>query len=279
MSGVALDVPVASTEPRSFMRVLWAVLLGYLGASITLFALALPLYALAWLPRPFARPGPFPVDGAWSLDADLVVTVVVVLCAAMWIRRMVRDAVRGPVSFGVVALAVGLTGYAPFLALRPAALSGVIALPATTWIIRRYAIGTTLPFRRPSRRVWLVLALVCVGVFGSYRVYHPLTETGGYVSGTYLSGKRVHYREITLKNSDWADMTILRVDGGRIRTNDAFWKPPDGTLPYTLHSRREIEVDTVGKLCIPRDVIITFSVLGRTGNQRFTFGPDWDCAR
>ncbi len=279
MSDVALDVPVRSTQPRSFMRLLWAVLLGYLVASITGFVLALPLYAVGWLPRPFARPGPFPVDGAWSLDADLVVALVVVLFTAWWIRGMIADAVRGRVSFGVVALAVALTGYAPFLTLKPAALSGIVALPATTWIIRRYAIGTTLPFPRPSWRVWLVVALVGVGVFGSYRAYHPLTGTGGYSSGTYLSGKRVPYQEITLKNSDWADMTIVRVDGGRIRTNDAFWKPPTGTLPYTLHSRGELEVDALGKLCVPHDVVITFSVLGRTGSQRFTFGPDADCSR
>ncbi len=278
MSGVALDVPVVSTQPRSFLRLLWAVLLGYIGASITLFVLALPLYGLAWLPRPFAHPGPFPVDGAWSLDADLVVTIVVVLYAALWIRSMVRDAVRGPVSFGVVALAVGLTGYAPFLALRPAALSGVIALPASTWIIRRYAIGTDLRFPRPSGRVWLALGLLGFAVLGSYRIYHPLTETGGYSSGTYLAGKRVSYREVTLKNSDWADMTILRIDGGRLRTNNDFWEAPTGTLPYTLHSRGEIEVDAVGTPCFPRDVIITFSVLGRTGNQRFTFGPESGCS-
>ena len=70
-------------------------------------------------------------------------------------------------------MTVAVTGYAPFLALRPAALSGILALLATTWIIRRYAVGTTLPFAAPSWRVWLVFGLVGVVVFGSYARVPP----------------------------------------------------------------------------------------------------------
>jgi len=271
MSGVALDVPVSSTQPRSFLRLLWAVLVGYFFASVTLFILALPLLALGWLPRPFARPGPFPVDGAWSLDADVVVAAVVVLYAAWWIRREIADAVRGPVSFAVVALAVALTGYAPFLALRPAALSGTIALLATTWIVRRYAIGTALSVPRPSWRVWLALGVVGFVVVGSYRACHPLTGTGDFFGGSTLaSGKQ--FREISLKNSDWANLTILRVDGGWVGPSEG--RVRAHRLPYTVRSRAELGVFVVGRACVPRDVVITFSVLGRTSSQRFAIQPD-----
>jgi hypothetical protein len=209
------------------------------------------------------------VDGTWSLDADLVMAAVVVLFAAWCIRREIADAVRGPVSFGVVALAVALTGYAPFLTLRPAALSGIVALPASTWIIRRYAIGTTLPFPGPSWRVWLALGVVGFVVVGSYRVYHPLTGTGGSASGS-SAGKQ--FREVTLENSDWANLTILRVDGGRVGPSDGLVRAH--RLPYTLDPRARIGVYVVGRACVPRDVDITFSVLGRISTQRFTIQPD-----
>jgi hypothetical protein len=269
MSGVALDVPVSSTQPRSFWRLLWAVLVGYFLAAVTLLILALPLLALGWLPRPFARPGPFPVDGAWSLDADLVVAAFVVLSAAWWIWREIAYATRGPVSFGVVTVAVALTGYAPFLALRPAALSGIVALPATTWIIRRYAVGTTLPFAKPSWRVWLVFALVGVVVLGSYRAYHPLTATNYGLNGWAAGGKQI--RRLALENSDWANLTILRVDGGSVGPAEGWMRTH--RLPYTVRSRAQFGVYVVGRACVPRDVIITFSVLGRTSSQRFAIEP------
>jgi hypothetical protein len=272
MSGVALDVPVVSTRPPSFLRVLCAVLLGYVIAGITLFVLALPLLAIDWLPRPFANPGPYPVDGAWSLDADLVVAAVIVLYAAWWIRRLVADAARGPVSFGVVVGAVAVTGYAPALALRPAALSGTVALVASTWIIRRYAVGTELPFSRPSWRAWLAFAVVCVLVFGSYRVYHPLTTTGSYASTALYAGKRVPVREMSVKNSNWAGMTILSIDGGFAGTSE-WWSPRPRRLPFTVGARAEFSVYAVGDPCGSRDVKITYAVLGRTSSERFTFAP------
>src|SRR5207249_359466 len=116
---VVLDVPAGSTRPL-FVRALWRVMLGYVCAAVTLAVLYLPLYELGLPPGPPARPGPFPIDGAWSLGADLVVTAMVVLVAAWWVRILIADLVRAPVSFGVVALAVAVTGYAPFLAFRPA---------------------------------------------------------------------------------------------------------------------------------------------------------------
>jgi hypothetical protein len=253
MSGVVLDVSVAPAQEPSFFGLLWSVLIGYVAASFTGFVLALPLLVLGWIPRPFARPGPFPVDGAWSFDADLVAAAAVVLFASWWIRRLIADKVRRPVSFGVVAFAVAATGYAPFLALRPAALSGVIALPATTWIIRRYAIGTTLPFPRPSWRFWAVLAVVSVAVFGSFQVYHPLSATGG--------GSRT----VILDNSGWANLTILRVDGGYVGADWARKK-----LPYTVRARSKVWVSAFGTSCPSGPIEITFSVLGRTSTQTFT---------
>jgi len=257
MSGVVLDVPVDSAEP-SFLRLLWAVVLGYIEASITLGVLYLPLYALGLMPRPFARPGPFPIVGAWSLDADLAVTAVIVLVAAWWIRREVAWTTRGVVSFVIVAAAVAVTGYAPFLALRPAALSGVIALPTTTWIVRRYAVGFTLPFARPSWRVWTALALVAVGVFGSYQVYHPFVAEGGGGGGGGSAGS------VDLWNPGWTDLTILSVYGGFVGDP---WE--HRKLPYTVRARSHLSVSAIGSRCPSNPIVMTFSVLGRTSTQSF----------
>jgi hypothetical protein len=259
MSGVVLDVPVIPAQP-SFFRLLWSVLLGYILAFFTLGVLYLPLYELGFVPRPFARPGPFPVEGAWSLDADLVATAVIVLVASWWIRKLVAEDVRAPVSFGVVVVVVAVTGYAPFLALRPAALSGVIALPATTWLARRYAIGTTLPFPRPSWRAWLALALVGVAVYGSYQLYHPLVADGGGGAGGGSAGS------VDLWNPGWADLTILRVDGGFVGS-DPFER--HSTLPYTVRPRSNFSVWAYGRRCPSNPIVITFSVLGRTSTQSF----------
>lgn len=261
VSGVALESPAVPAEP-SFFGLLWSVLLGYFCASITLVVLYIPLALVGLVPRPFARPGPYPIVGAWSLDADLVVTAVIVLVATWWIRSLVADKVQRPVSFGVVAAIVAATGYAPFLALRPAALSGVIALPATTWLVRRFAVGTTLPFGRPSWRVWTVLALVGAAVYGSYQAYHPLIADGG--------GGGPDTTLIDLQNSGWAALTIVHVQGGFVGDPPP-WVPRP-RLPYRVGPRGHFQISVPGAKC-PSPVEITFMVLGRTSTQSFALPP------
>ena len=260
-----MEAPAQPARP-TFWRLLWAVLLGYVGAFLTLGILALGFAGLGLLPQPFRRPGPFVVTGAWSLDADLVVAVAIVLVAAWWIRMMVVDETEAPVSFGVVALVVAATGFAPFLALRPVALTGFVALPLTTWLVRRYAVDRVLPLPRPSWRVSAGVALVGLLVFASYRVYHPLNSPGGG-EGVGSGGK---FRIIDLHNSGFADLTILHVDGGVLGN---FLSTPV-RLPYTLRARDGASVFVRGSTCRPGTVSITFSVLGRTSTQQFAVSPD-----
>lgn len=267
MRGVALDVPVAPTQRPAFLRILVAVLFGSVGALITLGVAALALLFLGVLPRPWVSPGPFPTDDAWSVAADIVVGALIVLVCAWWIRREVGVAVRGPVSFGVVALAVAVIGYAPLLVLArkpvPIVLWAVVALLATTWVVRRYAIGTTPPFPRLSWGVWLALGLVGFAVLGSYRAYHPLTSTGDSYSAEDVARRSL---VLKLKNSDWANLTILSVDGGWVGPANRRAQVHRHKLPYTLRSRGEIGVYSA---CVPREVVIRYSVLGLTSTQRF----------
>jgi hypothetical protein len=266
MSGFAAEARAQPARP-TFWKLFWAVLLGYIAAYATLLLLALGLAELGLLPRPFHRPGPFPVTGAWSLDADLVAAVAIVLVAAWWIRLMVADEAKTPVSFGVVAVVVAATGFAPFLALRPVALSGVVALPLTTWLVRRYAVDRELPLPRPSWRVWAGPVVVGLLVFASYRVYHPLSSPGG---GSGVGRKGREFRVLDIRNPGFADLTILRVDGGVLGD---FLSAPS-RLPHTLRSHSGTSLFVRGSTCLPRTVEVTFSVLGRTSTQQFAVAPD-----
>lgn len=268
MSGLALEAPAQPARP-TFWSVLWAVLFGYVGAALTLGVLAIGLEALGLLPRPFRRPGPFAVTGPWSLDADLVAAAVIVLVAAWWIHGMVAGKTDLPVSFGVVALVVAVTGFAPYLALRPVALTGVVALPLTTWLVGRYAVGRVVPLPRPSWRLWTAAALLGLLVFGSYCVYHPLTSLGGGVG----DGRKGRVGIVDIHNSGFADLTILRVQGG-VLAKDWSWAPT--RLPYTLHARSGTNVFIRGLTCPSHGVTVTFSVLGRTSTQEFGV-PAWEC--
>lgn len=253
----------------TFWRLLWDVLLGYICASLTLGVLALGLAAIGLLPRPFRQPGPFAVSGAWSLDADLAAAAAIVLIAAWWIHRLVAGDTDLPVSFGVVAVVVAVTGFAPYLALRPVALSGLVALPLTTWLVGRYAVGTELPLPRPPRRVSAAAALVGLVVFASYCVYHPLSSLGGGVG----SGQGGTFRVVDLHNSGFATLTIVKVEGG-VLAND--WPGSPARLPFVLHGRSGTNVFVRGSTCARRSVTITFSVLGRTSTEGFSV-PRSEC--
>jgi hypothetical protein len=230
------------------------VLFAYVFAAITFVFLYLGLYELGFAPGPRLRPGPFPLDGPWSVGADLVVAAMAVLVAGWWVWGFVANAVGAPVSFGLVVVAVAVTFYAPFLAFRPAPLVFLVTWPVTTLVIRHHAIVRTLRFPKTSWRVWIALALAGVVLFGSYRVYHPL------VGGDNGDGS------VDLSNKGWADLTITHVNGGEIGSG---WPDRPKKLPYTVRSRSHTEVWSTTPSC-DSVVTVTFSVLGRTATESFS---------
>jgi hypothetical protein len=261
MTGAALGVPVDATKERSFGRLLLAVALGHVAALVTFGLAALPLLYLWVLPRPWLSPGPFPTDGVWSTAADIAVAAVIVLVTAWWICTLVERTVRRHVSLAVVALSVTLTAYVPsLLLLSPAFVFVAILSPvATTWVVRRYAIGAA-PLPRIPVRICVALGVVGFAVVASYRVYHPLTAGGLWTA------------DFDLTNSAPGNVTILSVDGGLLATAEG--RARTLQLPYTLHPFDHVGVDLTGRPCHPYDVVIRYSVLGLTTTQRFRVTQD-----
>ena len=116
---------------------------------------------------------------------------------------------------------------------------------------------------------WVVLGVAGLLVFGSYRVYHPLSSPGTGVG----SGSDGSFRVLELDNSGFADLTIVRVGGGAL---GGPWRHV--RLPYELRSRSSAEVYVAGPTCSSRTVAVTYSVLGRASTQRFPLSPQ-ECHR
>jgi hypothetical protein len=252
-------------EAPSFWRVFWAVLRGYVLALCTLGIPYIAFSQLGFLDeeQAISTPGPFPVTGIWSLDADLVLAAVAVLVGAFWIRREVRDAAWRPVSLPIVVGVVALTGYAPMLGLRPVELSGIVALPVSAWLIRRFAVGRDHPLRLP-RRVAAAAALLGLLVVCSYVVFHPLTS-GGFGSGGSPSGGS--FQSVELRNSGFADLRVLSVTGAPLV--DAGIGGPRLVPPATLAARSSAWIALSGNPCSTRTVTVRFAVLGRTSSRPF----------
>jgi len=209
-----------------------------------------------------SRPGPFAITGAWSLDADLALAAFFVLGAAWCIQESVRAETDGHVSFAVVAAVVAVTGYVPFLALRPVELSGVLALPVATWAIGWLAVGREDRVAVPWK-AWVVLAGCVLAVVSSFVAYHPLsfdvTGAGGETATT-------RYKVFELHNAGFAATRIESIRGATVVRDD--WLPPVRELPTTLGRR----AGTTLALAIPGcrgTVTVTYVTLGHERTTPF----------
>lgn len=250
------------------MRVFWSVLLGYIVALAALGLSWFVLMASGFLDSPkgleIARPGPFPVTDAWDLAADLAVGVLVVLVTAWCLRGIVRKALKRTVSLPIVFAVVALTGYAPFLAIRPVELSGVVALPVTVWAVRRFAVDSELSLH-VSRRLGLSLAIAALALVLSYAAFHPLTGAS-MCAGS--GGGRPEFRCLNLTNSGLAHLKILSIEGAPLGTNDSFFGP-GLRAPATLGARGQGKAYVLGPACESRTITVTYRVLGRTESKPF----------
>lgn len=263
MSGVALGVPGRATQ-RSFFRLLLSVLAGYFLALVMLLGLWIVLHGSGILDGGSAHAVLFPPNGAWTVAANIALGTLITLVAAWWVRAAVANATLAPVSFEVVFLAVAVTGVVPAFLSR---LLPSISVFATTWIVRRFAVGL------PSRlgwRAWAAVAAVAVALAGSYSAYHPISVEPWGFPGIDANASGTYNFSVPLKNAGLADVTILRIDGGYVGGHK---------LPWTLNGRSQTDLTVSRKGCVPPDVTLTYSVLGSTLTQRFVAGTLSSCRR
>ena len=292
------------------------VFLGYLVAALVLFALAAAAVFLGlatWNGNPVSDSvltGPYVVDGGWSLVANAAVAFTVVAVAAWAVTRVVADRVQESVSRPLVFAALGLTGYAPFLALEGRfRLSGLFGLLVAAALIRWQAVGDTpaalalekLRERLVERGVWrgLVLAGVAVwtaslAVAGAYGLTHPLTS--GYAidyEPSNYSYKRAGGEEyyifrgppgtaarytIDVRNAGFADLTALEVDipegsGFALSGVSPGKRVLDGRDSVFLDLRLRL-ADCAGRgLSVLRGVRVHYRVFGRAESQLLPLTP------
>jgi hypothetical protein len=230
MSTIALEPALAPKRP-GFFATLWALLLAFLAAAVSLTAVALVAMIAAVVgrvtethPRVGAIDWPFAHAGAWSVAANAVVTAGALGICALWARSLVARLADDHVSLARVWAILVVTGYAPFIAYRGLVpLHFVLGLLATTFLVRRYAIGVAPA--RVSRRAVAAASTLAALVPLSYGLTHPLwyeSDVGGGAAPDYATHRIVfrprHARTVavafTLRNWGRAHVTLLGVSGG-----------------------------------------------------------------
>jgi hypothetical protein len=234
MSAIAHERSVGPRAPR-FLATAWDAFVGFVLAAISIGVVTIPVFVLGLVGRDGtsgarrdAFDWPFTQNGIWSVAANLVVTVGVLLVCAAWISDRVRKRAEQPVSVLRTFAIVAVTGYAPYVAYRGLVpLHFVLGLLATALLVRRYAVGIPpLGLSRRRRRALLVAGASLLCIPAAYGATHPLwyeSVVSGSGLGSYSisdgvvyhprTGKTVRY-EFLLKNSSLGRVTLLDVSGG-----------------------------------------------------------------
>ena len=222
----------AVPEPPGFFASLWDVFVAFLLAGIGVAAAAFAAILIgafgftAGAERPDPIDWPYPHAGPWSVAANVVATVAVLLLCAVAISRRLARRAGEPVSWLRVFGIVAVTGYAPF-----AAYQGLVPLHfflgwiATALLARWLATGVEPPHMSGRMRAGLIAggaALLCIPA--SYGSTHPLWY-GSYVGGPERARWEEHRVVYTarhprtfayvffLHNVSWGRVTLLGVSG------------------------------------------------------------------
>jgi hypothetical protein len=206
-TAVAYDLHGRAARP-GWLRTIAGVLYGGILAGV---ALLLPALLLAREGGVFPstggrRPpgiltGPFYADSAWAAAADLAVAAVVVGVAAACVAYGVRAATGRSVSWTVLAVALAVTGAAPYLELHAPAPAAAAALAATIVVVR-FAASERVERRPLPWRAALVALSAAVLVVASYALVHPL-RVAGAGQGAYVRGGAQHAMVELRNGSPW----------------------------------------------------------------------------
>jgi hypothetical protein len=225
---------LARPDAPGFFATAWDVFVGFLLAAISVGVVAVAALAIGFVGRDgtaharrAANDWPFPHSGVWSVAANIVVTAGVLLACAAWITARVGARAEQSVSIARVFAILGVTGYAPYVAYRGLLpLHFILGLLATTFLVRRYAVGALPLDLSPRARLGLLAAgasLLCIPA--AYGATHPLwyeSQVVGATSTLNWSTHRGVYHPRTdqtvkysfvLTNSGFAKVTLLDVSG------------------------------------------------------------------
>jgi hypothetical protein len=242
---MASTVPTASTaaggyeEKPGFLRITWAVFLGYLAALVFAGAAGLALLFLGIVGTsgtagadPDGLLGwPYWRTGWWSALANATVNLGIVAVAAVCVSSAVADRTGRHVRLSAVAATLVVTGYVPLAAFDGALqLSGVIALLATALLVRWFGVHGTggapaRQVRRPAVLASVALSAAALAATAAYGLTHPLwfgsavwdNTPEGQIGGQQVfrhpfeEGKRVAYR-FSLENAGFADAQVVAIE-------------------------------------------------------------------
>ena len=258
---------VAYLEDRpAWTTTIWAVFRGYVIALVFL-GIGLSLLSalgLGIVPRGAAEPGPWPVDGVWSVVANAYLYVGVVLFASFVLYISATTTLQRPISPLVVLGAVAVTGYAPYLHLRWLE-SSLVALLLTAAAIRYLGVDRFHSLRLGRAGLAALLAVLAAGTIATvaYATAHPLVvdETGGgSVDGTEF------YVSATMRNNGFADLRITAIEPGTAMAGGVPWDR-ERLVGRVLSARDEVRISFPQDVC-PLDAVVRYELAGRLFEQR-----------
>ena len=234
---------LGQSEKPGFLRVAWAVFVGYVVAAVLVIAIGIPLLFLGVVgnsgmagadPSGFLG-WPYWRTGWWSGLANATVNLGIVGVAVLCVWNSVAHRTGRDVRLGLVAVALLVTGYAPAAhfdgLLR---LSGIVGLGATALLVWCLGLGEPGTHRPPLlpprlRRVLLggaaMAAAGAIFATASYGITHPLwfgSAVWEQTPDTRLEGRsvfrypfeeggRVSYMW-SLKNVGFSDATVSGIE-------------------------------------------------------------------
>lgn len=255
-------------EKPGFLRIAWAVFLGYVGTAVFAGALALALLLLGLVGSsstagadPDGLLGwPYWRTGWWSALANTTVNLGLVAVAAFCVRRAVADRTGRHVRLSAVAATLLVTGYVPIAAFDGLLqLSGVVALLATALLVRWFGVDGTERSPVPRRRCPAVIAAVALSTAGlaataAYGLTHPLWFGSAVWDDTpegrigeqqvfrysFEEGRQVTYT-FSLNNVGFADAQVVSIEAPSAKLLHLTGFRPDEALSGLASSARGAE--------------------------------------
>jgi hypothetical protein len=259
--------PGGIQERPSWGSTIWAVLRGYIFALVVLGVPVTVLWyaGVPLIPEAASEPGPWPIEGPWSIAADASLFVVVVSIASLIIHWSAAGTLGRPVSPLVVLAAVALTGYAPFLSYRWVE-SGVLALLLTVAAVRYVGVDRDHSLQVGRAGLALIVAILAAGTLTAtaYALAHPLglSETGG----GFMVDEEHRFVSADLRNGGWGDLRIVSVESDAAPVRGVPWEAERfaGTV---IPARGEISISFAERVC-PFEAVVRYELAGRAFTQR-----------